>query len=144
MGFFDRISNGWAMAMASLKVLRLDPELMLFPLMSGISCLLVMATFIAPLFGLGEPFLESLQDDQTTLNDILVYIGIFLYYFVSYFIIIFFNSALVSCAIIRFKGGDPTVMDGIRAAAGSTFYIAMWALGRGDGRFDLEGCGIEK
>ena len=128
MGFFDRISNGWSMAMASLKVLRLDPELMLFPLASGITCLLVLASFIAPLFGLGEPFLESLQDDKTTIHDILAYIALFVYYFVSYFVIIFFNSALVSCAIIRFKGGNPTVMDGLRAAAGSTFYIAMWAL----------------
>ena len=29
---------------------------------------------------------------------------------------IFFNAALVACAIIRFRGGDPTVMDGLRAA----------------------------
>lgn len=128
MSFFDRISNGWSLAMASFRVLRLDPELMLFPLASAFTCLLVMASFALPLMGLGEDYLEVITDDKTTATDILVYVVLFLFYFVNYFVIIFFNSALVSCAIIRFKGGNPTVMDGVRASMAATHYIAMWAL----------------
>ena len=128
MSFFTRIGNGWALAKSSFKVLKLDPELMLFPLASGIACLLVLASFVLPLVGFGGDYLEVITDDKTTGADIVAYILLFLFYFATYFVIIFFNCALVSCAIIRFKGGDPTVMDGLRAAMGSIHYIAMWAL----------------
>ena len=40
----------------------------------------------------------------------------------------FFNSALVACALIRFRGGDPTVADGFRAACSRLPQIAAWAL----------------
>src|SRR5262249_42533910 len=46
----------------------------------------------------------------------------------NYFVIVFFNSALVACAIIRFKGGDPTVSDGLRAAGNRFPQILAWAL----------------
>ncbi len=128
MRFFERIQNGWSLAMSSFKVLRMDPELMLFPLASGITCLLVLASFVLPLVGFGGQYLEVLQDDETTLSDIVAYVLLFLFYFANYFVIIFFNSALVACAIIRFKGGNPTVMDGIRAALESIHYIMLWAL----------------
>ncbi len=128
MSFFDRIGKGWSLAMASFKVLRLDPELMLFPLASAVACVIVMASFALPLFGLGGDYLDVITDDKTTGADILAYVLLFLFYFVNYFVIIFFNSALVSCAIIRFKGGNPTVMDGIRSAMSAVHYIALWAL----------------
>ena len=40
----------------------------------------------------------------------------FVFYLVQYFIIFFFNSALVGAAMIRLDGGDPTVRDGLRIA----------------------------
>ena len=40
----------------------------------------------------------------------------FLYYFVTYTVIIFCNAALVGAAMIRLDGGDPTVRDGFRLA----------------------------
>src|SRR5690606_33503734 len=52
---------------------------------------------------------------------------LFAYYFVNYFVIIFFNSALISCAIIRFKGGNPTLSDGFSAASSRLPQIAGWA-----------------
>ncbi len=128
MRFMERISNGWSLAKASFKVLRLDPELMLFPLASAVACLLVMASFALPLIGMGGEYMESLSDNKTTAGDILAYALLFLFYFLNYFIIVFFNSALVTCAIIRFKGGNPTVMDGINASLASVHYIALWAL----------------
>ena len=38
------------------------------------------------------------------------------FYVVEYLVIIFFNAALVSAAIIRLEGGDPTLGDGLRGA----------------------------
>jgi hypothetical protein len=43
-------------------------------------------------------------------------------------VIIYFNSALIACAIIRFKGGNPTLSDGIRAANAALPQILAWAL----------------
>ena len=46
---FERIARGWALMRESGQVLRLDKELMLFPIFSSIACLLVMASFALPL-----------------------------------------------------------------------------------------------
>ena len=45
---FERISRGWALVQQSWQVLRLDKELMLFPIFSTIACVLVMASFALP------------------------------------------------------------------------------------------------
>jgi hypothetical protein len=41
----------------------------------------------------------------------------FLFYLVQYTVIFFANTALVGAALIRLRGGDPTVSDGFRIAA---------------------------
>src|SRR5690606_20431976 len=110
--------TGWQLTKQSFRVLQLDKELLVFPLLSGIACALVMATFALPMFATG--FLEALAKDNPVneqATKILGYVVLFAYYVVNYFVIIFFNSALVACAIIRFKGGDPTVKDGLSAAS---------------------------
>ena len=127
---FEKISNGWALTKQSWRVLMLDKELLLFPLFSGISCLLVLASFLAPLFGTG--YFELLLNDQLAAEESfqspLTYILLFAFYFVNYFVIIFFNSALIACAVIRFTGGNPTLMDGLSAAGRRLPQIAGWAL----------------
>ena len=47
---FERVANGWELAKASWGVLKLDKELLLFPLMSGIAWLIVLASFALPLW----------------------------------------------------------------------------------------------
>lgn len=125
MGFFDRISNGWELAKESLRVLRLDKELLVFPLVSGIACILVLASFAVPLWN--SPFASVIFEDGQIPNDPVAYLILFAFYLVNYFVIVFFNSALVACAIIRFKGGDPTVSDGFRAAMNRLPQIFAWA-----------------
>lgn len=125
---FERISNGWALAKASWQVLKLDRELLVFPLLSGIACLIVMASFAVPLIA-GNHF-ESIGQsagDEWTGKDLAMLAVAFAFYFINYFIIIFFNSALVACAIIRFRGGDPTLADGFRAAGERLPQILAWA-----------------
>ncbi len=50
----SRLSNGWSMMKASYGVLKLDPELAVFPLLSGIATILVTATFIVPLVAIAR------------------------------------------------------------------------------------------
>src|SRR5262249_51954169 len=59
---------------------------------------------------------------------IWVYLVLFAYYFVNYFVVIFCNSALISCAIVRFNGGEPTIADGLSASVSRLPQIHAWAL----------------
>ena len=124
---FGKLSRGWDLAKQSFEVLKLDKELLLFPIISGAACLVAMASFAVPVYFSG--LLDQLQTEEASQQTqiIMGVIG-FLFYFVTYFIIIFFNSALVACAIIRLKGGDPTVRDGFGAAMDRLPQIAGWAL----------------
>lgn len=49
-GFIEWIEHGWDMAVESLSVLRKDKELLVFPLLSLMACLLVIASFAWPLY----------------------------------------------------------------------------------------------
>jgi hypothetical protein len=106
-----RLSNSFALVKASVNVLRLDKELMVFPLMSGIATVLVAASFIAPIFMMGPEFFNAEEPSY------LMYVFGFLFYLVQYAVIFFFNAALVGAALIRLDGGDPTVSDGLAIAS---------------------------
>jgi len=107
-----KISNSFAIVKASAEVLKLDKELMVFPLMSGVATILVTASFIAPVFMVGpEIFSEGGNASY------LAYVLGFTFYLVQYTVIFFFNAALVGAALIRLDGGDPTVSDGLAIAS---------------------------
>jgi hypothetical protein len=112
---FTRLSRSWELIKASGAVLRQDKELLLFPLFSGIAMLVVIASFMVPLVASGAIERLNPESSQATLM-----VFVFAFYLVQYFIIFFFNSALVGAAMIRLDGGDPTVSDGLRIA-GSRF-----------------------
>lgn len=122
---FERISNGWLLTKESWNVLKLDKELLIFPLLSGIACLFVLASFAGPLWSTG--YLDAISDNPDAARDPLSWVILFAFYFVNYFVIVFFNSALVACAVIRFRGGDPTLGDGLNAAVARLPQIAGWA-----------------
>ncbi|MBT8336479.1 MAG: hypothetical protein KJO11_07740 [Gemmatimonadetes bacterium] len=104
-------SNSWSLVKASAHVLKLDKELLVFPLLSGVATVLVALSFIAPfaLTGAWETFAGEG-------GSYLGYVVGFLFYMVQYTVIFFFNSALVGAAMIRLEGGDPTVSDGMSIA----------------------------
>ena len=120
MGKFAR---SWALAKASLGVLRSDKELLVFPMISAVAVVLVIASFALPVFGL-ELYKGLAGEDGITATGYLL--G-FLFYLVQYFVIFFFNSALVGAAMIRLDGGDPTVADGLRIARGKWLQILGYA-----------------
>jgi hypothetical protein len=123
---FERIATGWALTKQAVNVLRLDKELLLFPILSGLCCLLVLASFFVPAyaFGIFDALIENRESQQGKI--LLAAIG-FAFYFVNYFVMVFFNSALVGCSVIRLKGGDPTVSDGFATAFSRLPQIAAWA-----------------
>ena len=108
---FEKFAHSWSLVKASASVLRSDKELLIFPLLSAISCIIVGATFFVPAMFAG--LFSGL--DRENMNP-LFYLFMFAFYVVQYFVIIFFNSALIGAAMIRLNGGDPTVADGFRIA----------------------------
>lgn len=118
---FTRFSRSWELIKASGAVLRQDKELLLFPFFSAIATLLVSASFIIPLIVTGA------FEQQGQGSDAPMMVFLFLFYLVQYFIIFFFNSALVGAAMIRLDGGDPTVRDGLRIASSRIVPIIGYA-----------------
>ena len=55
-------------------------------------------------------------DDEQGSKNMLAYVYLFAFYFVNYFVNIFFNTALMTSAISRLKGGNPTLKDGLTIA----------------------------
>jgi hypothetical protein len=119
---FESIGRSIALIKASWGVIQKDKELLLFPVLSGIICIVIAASFLIPaiLMGIGL--------DTKNHSSPLVYVGIFIFYLVTYFVVIFFNAGLVACAHIRLTGGDPTFSDGISAAKQNIAQIFVWAL----------------
>ncbi len=117
---FRRLSNSWALAKASARVLSADKELVVFPIVSAVALVVVSLGFALPLF--------LATDDRGFLaGPVGVVVG-FAFYAVNYFVIFFCNSALVGASLIRLRGGDPTVSDGFRIALGKAGLIFKYAL----------------
>lgn len=107
----NAFSRSWELVKASARVLQADKELTIFPIVSSIATLIVSVLFFVPMFSANlfdSLFMEKFQ--------ILGVVVMFFFYLAQYFVIIFCNTALVGAAIIRLRGGDPTVRDGFRIA----------------------------
>src|SRR5678816_1486572 len=102
-----RISNGLELTGQCWKVLKLDKELLLFPIISSIACFLVLLSFAAPLFfsGILDQIINHAPGKGTSVRaqgEPVFYLVLFAFYFVNYAVVAIFNSALVACAIERF------------------------------------------
>lgn len=126
-----KFSRSWELVKQSFAVLRSDKQLMLFPVLSAISCL-----FVTILIATGG-MLMLLPARATALangerfnpNQSPVFlVAMFTLYVANYFIIVFFNVALVGVANSRLMGGTWTFRDGIELAWARKGTILQWAL----------------
>jgi ABC-type multidrug transport system fused ATPase/permease subunit len=119
---FESIGRSFALVKTSWNILMDDKKLLVFPALSGIVTLIVLATFILPLI-LAE-FVQSAIPGGT----VFFYGILFAFYFASYFVVIFFNTALISCVNARLQGKDMSVGEGLSNAARHLPSILAWAL----------------
>jgi hypothetical protein len=124
---FDRMSNGFDLARSTWRVLLKDKHLLVFPAVSGILFVIVLASFAIPLAVLVD---WNKVEQQANAGKVPIWwYGVaFAFYFCTYFVTIFCNAALISCAFLRFNGETPTVADGFRAAMARLPQIFAWAL----------------
>src|ERR1044072_6967397 len=93
MAFSDRISNGWKLAMSSFKILKANQQLIIFPILSAISLVLVIGSFFTFLLADADWDVDNL----TGYSRLGSYAILFIFYVVNYFIFVFFNMALIHC-----------------------------------------------
>lgn len=117
-----RIANTWELAKVSWGVLRQDRELLLIPLLSFVSALVVLGALLVPALAL----LDTGSGEETA-SPALAVIGIVAALAMS-IISVFFNGALVAGAHERMSGGDPTVSSAMRRAASRIGGLLPWAL----------------
>ncbi len=131
MGIFQRLAFGWRLGMTSLGVVSRDKTLMLFPVLSGLASLLLVAAF---LFGIGPERLAALADAAATAADgsqqvpAVFYVVAFAAYFSLYFITVYFNVALLGAARQSLAGKDTTLGDGLAVANAHLGKILGWTL----------------
>ena len=122
----NRIHRTWSMMSACWQILKEDKALLVFPFMSGICCLLLLASFAVPLWATNH--WQPPAGDADATQQVAYYGVLFLFYLCNYFVVIFFNAAIIACATNRLGGGNATVGDGFRAAAARLPAIAGWAV----------------
>ena len=113
---FESIGRSIELFRTSWGILMADKKLLVFPILSGIISLIVFATFILPLV-IGQ-----------FLGGLFFYAALFVFYLVSSFVVIFFNTALISCVNARLQGRDMSVGEGLSNALRHFTPILGWAL----------------
>jgi len=124
MNFFDKLSNGWKLSMDSLKVLKANKQLIIFPILSGLSMVLIIGSFIVVILASAGWDIDYLGNETTTQH----YLFAFLFYLVNYFVVVFFNMALIQCTRDYFNGETPSVKKGLQFSLSRIGAIFTWAV----------------
>lgn len=124
---FTSFSDSLELVKENFRILKKDKEMILFPIISGITIILLIG-FIVGFFAvllITNPF-----NVEKTSNIYMPFFfaGGLVSYILIYFVAGFFNAGLINCALIRLNGGDPTFMDGYRSAVKNIKKIFVWSL----------------
>lgn len=122
-----KFARSWALMKASAGMLRADKSLLVFPLLASVCSMVVAASFLLPV---ALALVGHHADVDARHLSPLHYAVLFVFYLVQYFVIVFFNTALVGVALARLRGEPASLADGFalaRARLGSIFGYALIA-----------------
>jgi len=111
------------MGISALKVIQKNKQLVLFPLISSVALIMVLASFVGIIYASYGADIDHVVQQSSTTD----YIMTFVYYLICYFVIIFFNVGLVHCTRIYLQGGKPSFSDGVRFSMKRIPIIFGWA-----------------
>ncbi|MFZ2066093.1 MAG: DUF6159 family protein [Xanthobacteraceae bacterium] len=127
------LSRGWSMARASFAVLRRYPKIAILPVISGAAWLLVLGLLVLSLlplsgllYGLTAPLWDKLGSDRA--GHIAFYVAAAVVLYALTVVTVFFNVALISCALRCHAGQEPSIRSGLAAAKSCLPQILGWAL----------------
>lgn len=121
---FERLDRSIELLKASSALFLKHRGLLLFPCISTLASILVVVSFAIPLGGVRA--LEALSAHGRVLT-FGQYMTAYLFYLVQYFVIFFFNTALVGAVLMQLDGDTPTIGDGLRLAASKIYPILGYA-----------------
>ncbi|MEO6836821.1 MAG: DUF6159 family protein [Ginsengibacter sp.] len=124
MSLSSRLSNGWTIANNSFKVLKQNKQLIVFPILSGISMILIVVSFFTVALGFAGWDVHNISDP----GKVESYAIVFVFYIINYFVIVFFNMALIHCTSLYFKGEEVTIRKGINFSMSRIGSIFAWAV----------------
>ena len=122
-GFFGSISNTIDLMKSCIRLLKKDKELILFPILAAIF-VIIFVWIIFTFVGLDISALTA-EDNQ---SEEMPVIPLLILLFGANFIVVFFNSALVSAALDRLRGGDPNIRSGLSHASKHIHHIFIWSI----------------
>jgi len=128
-----RLSRSWDLVEDSFAILWADKQLLLFPVLSGISCMIVTLLLMASGAAIFQPQLSNMAswfprgNPQAFVRSPEAMGAMFVLYLANYFVIIFFNVALVGVANSRLIGGSWTFDQGLQLAWKRKWVILQWA-----------------
>ncbi len=117
MQIFQRLKMGLVLTKDSLQVMRHNPKLFLFPVVSGAAGLAFLAIFLGMTFGL-----MAISPEGGAL------VGLFVVYLVLTFVSSFFTAALVHQTRDVLAGGDASLKAGMAAAWDVRVPLLIWSL----------------
>lgn len=130
MNLFSRLGQGWKLGIKSLEVIGQHPKLLLFPVLSGLAMVLILLSFGGAFLGLTgfDPHLmEAFFQKMENLGEVVFFAIAFVFYLIAYFVVVFFNVALVHNARLVFAGKEPSIREGISFSAQRSHQILAWA-----------------
>ena len=123
LGFRARLRRGWNITKLGIHVVRADPELMVYTLLSGLFSIGAAIGLLAATGAIG--FFTGGEEGM----GMGMYVGMFLTYLVVGMITVFWNAAIIASAYERLTTGtNPSFSYGIKEAAKRLPAILMWGL----------------
>lgn len=126
---FDKISRSWDLAGQCWTVLKDDPELLVFPLMSSLAMILVLASFAWPIWTMYHG-LDPVGTAGSTTHTarLMFYVVLGIFYVINYSVMMFFNAALIAVALRRLNGEPAGIGEGIQCALRNLSAILAYAV----------------
>jgi len=123
-----RFARSLALARASMAILMGDKELLLFTVLSVVFTAIAAIVLALP----GAMIMISQQNGTVgggnTMPPLPTFVLWFAFYLVVSFVTIFFNTALIGCALDRMRGGKATFWDGFAIASHNVGHIFAYAV----------------
>lgn len=128
-GFGFTLRRSWQFFRLTLLLLWSSKPLILFPLLSIASTLALIMSFAVPLWEAGfiHQWAEAAQNG-TGHRQITFFAAALLFYFAVYFVMVFFNSALIACAMQVLDGQPPSIRYGLSIARRRLPQLLGWVL----------------
>jgi len=127
---FANMSRSWTFTKMSYRMLSVHKHLVLYPVLSTLAAIAVIASFILPLWftGLIEQWIQAIDQDPDSYGELSMYGAAFVFYFCNYFVIVFFNTALVASVMQIMRGEKAPLSYGLSFAGRRFPQIFGWAL----------------